>query len=164
LGSTVVPWSQLSDGAALYSPQAIWTTAYEKLSVTFVVINNREYSVLKNFMRSQESYASVRANQFIAMDLVNPPIDFLALGKSMGIPAERLNKVGDIAPAIEGVIASGRPSIRLRQYFRHNSVIQIRTRPRPGYRTGRLQVDVKVSDVCMASRATGWHLALPSAA
>ena len=101
----------VGDGAALYSPQAIWTAAHEKLPVTFVVINNREYNVLKNFMRSQAAYASVRANRFIAMDLVDPPIDFLALAKSMGVPAQRLNTVADIAPAIEAAIASGGPSI-----------------------------------------------------
>jgi benzoylformate decarboxylase len=101
----------VGDGAALYSPQAIWTAAYEKLPVTFVVINNRQYNVLKNFMRSQAGYASARANRFIAMDLADPPIDFLALAKSMGVPAQRLNTVADIAPAIEAAIASGEPSI-----------------------------------------------------
>jgi benzoylformate decarboxylase len=35
------------DGAALYSPQALWTAAHEKLPVTFVVVNNREYNILK---------------------------------------------------------------------------------------------------------------------
>jgi benzoylformate decarboxylase len=31
----------VGDGAALYSPQALWTAAYEKLPVTFIVMNNR---------------------------------------------------------------------------------------------------------------------------
>jgi benzoylformate decarboxylase len=68
--------SIVGNGAALYSPQALWTAAYEKLPVTFVVINNREYNVLKNFMKSQAHFASARANRFIAMDLVDPDIDF----------------------------------------------------------------------------------------
>ena len=89
----------VGDGGAIYSTQAMWTASYEKLPVTFVVINNREYNVLKNFIRSQAAYASVRANQFIAMDLVNPPIDFLALATSMGVSARRLNTAADIAPA-----------------------------------------------------------------
>jgi benzoylformate decarboxylase len=45
------------------------------------------------------------------MDLVDPPIDFLALAKSMGVPAQRLNTVVDIAPAIKAAIASGGPII-----------------------------------------------------
>ena len=32
----------VGDGAALYSPQALWTAAHEALPVTFVVMNNRE--------------------------------------------------------------------------------------------------------------------------
>lgn len=75
------------------------------------MINDREYNVLKNFIRSQAAYASVRANRFIAMDLVNPPIDFLALATSMSVSARRLNTVADIAPAIEAALASGGPSI-----------------------------------------------------
>nr|ALG88702.1 Benzoylformate decarboxylase [Pectobacterium carotovorum] len=37
----------VGDGAALYSPQALWTAAHEKLPVTFIVMNNFEYNVLK---------------------------------------------------------------------------------------------------------------------
>ena len=48
--------SLVGDGAAMYSPQALWTAANEDLPVTFIVINNREYNVLKNFMRSQPHY------------------------------------------------------------------------------------------------------------
>jgi benzoylformate decarboxylase len=94
------------DGAALYSPQALWTAAYEKLPVTFVVVNNREYNILKNFMKAQPRYASVRANRFIAMDLAEPTIDFLALAAAMGLPGCRVDRARDIAPAIEAGIAS----------------------------------------------------------
>ena len=34
--------SIVGDGAALYSPQALWTAAHERLPITFVVINNRD--------------------------------------------------------------------------------------------------------------------------
>jgi benzoylformate decarboxylase len=37
--------SIVGDGAALYSPQALWTAAHERLPVTFVVVNNREYNM-----------------------------------------------------------------------------------------------------------------------
>jgi benzoylformate decarboxylase len=98
--------SIVGDGAALYSPQALWTAAHEKLPVTFVVINNREYNVLKNFMKSQAHFASAQANRFIAMDLVDPDIDFLALAASMGLPACRVDGARYIAPAIAAGIAS----------------------------------------------------------
>ncbi|WP_375463633.1 thiamine pyrophosphate-binding protein [uncultured Methylobacterium sp.] len=101
----------VGDGAAMYSPQALWTAAHEKLPVTFVVINNAEYNILKTYMRSQAHYASARAGRFIAMDLTDPRIDFLALAASMGVPARRIARAGDIAAAIEAGIRSGAPNL-----------------------------------------------------
>ena len=103
--------SVVGDGAALYSPQALWTAAHEKLPVTFVVVNNGEYNILKKFMRSKPHYASGRANRFIALDITNPAIDFPALAASMGVCAQRVDRAGDIAPAIEASIASGIPNL-----------------------------------------------------
>ena len=101
----------VGDGAALYSPQALWTAAYEQLPVTFVVMNNREYNILKNFMRSQPHFTSARENRFIAMDIDNPPIDFQALAASMGVEATQVTSVGDIASAVEAGIKSGKPNL-----------------------------------------------------
>ena len=95
----------VGDGAAMYSPQALWTAAHERLPVTFVVVNNGEYNILKNFMRSQTNYLSARSQRFIAMDLRDPAIDFAALARSMGVPARRVTAAADIAPAIEAGIA-----------------------------------------------------------
>ncbi len=89
--------SIVGDAAALYSPQALWTAARENLPVTFVVVNNREYNILKDFMKAQPNYASVRANRFIALDLVEPAIDFLALANAMGVPARRIDRACDVA-------------------------------------------------------------------
>jgi benzoylformate decarboxylase len=103
--------SIVGDGAALYSPQALWTAAHERLPVTFVVINNREYNILKRFMRSQPHYASARANRFIAMDIIDPAVDFLALAASMGVPAQRIDRAAEIAPALEAAISFGAPNL-----------------------------------------------------
>lgn len=103
--------SLAGDGAALYSPQALWTAAHEKLPVTFVVMNNREYNILKNFMRSRKDYLAARTNRFIAMDLEQPRIDFQALATALGVPARQVTNAADIAPAIEAAIDSGRPNL-----------------------------------------------------
>jgi benzoylformate decarboxylase len=103
--------SLIGDGAALYSPQAIWTAAYEKLPVTFVVMNNREYNILKNFMKAQPAYLSARRNRFIAMEIENPAIDYLALAAAMGVPAQRIERAADIAGAVAAGIRSGRPNL-----------------------------------------------------
>ncbi|MQT11316.1 thiamine pyrophosphate-binding protein [Segnochrobactrum spirostomi] len=101
----------VGDGAAMYSPQALWTAAREKLPVTFVVMNNREYNILKNFMKAQTDYLSAKSNRFIAMDLVDPAIDFLALARSMGVPARRAESVADIGALVEAGIKSGLPNL-----------------------------------------------------
>jgi benzoylformate decarboxylase len=101
----------VGDGAALYSPQALWTAAHEKLPVTFVVMNNREYNILKNFLKRQTGYLSTRTNHFIAMDITDPPIDFLALATSYGLPSTRITRPQHIAPAIEAAIATGLPNL-----------------------------------------------------
>ncbi|MGR7304878.1 thiamine pyrophosphate-binding protein [Klebsiella aerogenes] len=97
----------VGDGAALYSPQALWTAAHEKLPITFVIMNNREYNILKNFMRSQKDYNAAKTGQFIAMDIINPTIDYQALAKSFGLPSIRIEKSCDIAEAINAGIKSG---------------------------------------------------------
>jgi benzoylformate decarboxylase len=101
----------VGDGAALYSPQALWTAAHEALPVTFVVMNNREYNVLKNFMKGQQNYLSARERRFIAMDIDNPAIDYTALARSFGLSARRVTRARDVAPAIEAGLACGRANV-----------------------------------------------------
>jgi benzoylformate decarboxylase len=51
------------------------------------------------------------AHRLIAMDIVDPAIDFPALAASMGLPARRVERAADIAPAIEAGISSGVPNL-----------------------------------------------------
>lgn len=101
----------VGDGSAMYSPQALWTAAHEQLPVTFVVMNNGEYNILKNYARNQAHYRSAGTNRFIGMDINNPAIDFLALAASMGVAARRVERASDIAAAVEDGIRSGRPNL-----------------------------------------------------
>jgi benzoylformate decarboxylase len=103
--------SLVGDGAAMYSPQALWTAANEDLPVTFVVVNNLEYNVLKNFMRSHPDYLSARTGRYIGMDLHDPPIDFQALATSMGVPACRVTEAAQIGDAVTAAIASRKPRL-----------------------------------------------------
>jgi benzoylformate decarboxylase len=45
------------------------------------------------------------------MDITDPLIDYLGLARSMGVPATRVEKAGDIAGAIEAGIRSGVPNL-----------------------------------------------------
>jgi benzoylformate decarboxylase len=54
----------------MYSPQALWTAIHEDLPAVFIVMNNREYNILKKIMRSQPHYTSTQTRKFIAMDML----------------------------------------------------------------------------------------------
>jgi len=97
----------IGDGASLYSPQALWTAARERLPVTFVLMNNRKYGILKTYRKAQEHAAS----RFMGLDLVNPTIDFIALATSMGVSAHRVERAADIAGAVETRVGSDGPSL-----------------------------------------------------
>jgi benzoylformate decarboxylase len=45
------------------------------------------------------------------MDIVKPPIDYLAMATFLGVSARRVDRAADIAGAIEAGIASGRPNL-----------------------------------------------------
>lgn len=103
--------SLVGDGAAMYSPQALWTAMKEKLPVTFIVINNKEYNVLKNFMRSQTHYNAAKSNKFIAMDIQDPAIDFQSLAKSMGMQSQQIKDAKEIQSTVSRAIESNEPNL-----------------------------------------------------
>ncbi|MEY2459180.1 MAG: benzoylformate decarboxylase, partial [Acidimicrobiaceae bacterium] len=100
----------VGDGSAMYSPQALWTAAHEGLPVVFAVVNNRQYLILKNNLRGMAG-DSVRNDRFVAMDIVDPPIDYLALAQSMGVDATLVEKAHDVGDAVRSALESGRPHL-----------------------------------------------------
>jgi acetolactate synthase-1/2/3 large subunit len=76
-----------ADGSAMYTVQALWTQAREKLDVTTVVLSNRKYQILLGEL------ANVGANPgrtaLDMMDLGNPDIDWPRLAGSLGVEAAR---------------------------------------------------------------------------
>jgi benzoylformate decarboxylase len=100
----------VGDGSAMYSPQALWSAAHENLPVVFAVVNNRQYLILKNNLRGMGG-DSVRRGRFVAMDIDEPPIDYLALARSMGVDATLVEKAHDVADAVRIALDSGRPHL-----------------------------------------------------
>ena len=89
----------IGDGAAMYSPQALWNAANLKLDITFVVFNNSEYGVLKNYLRAVQTNPATKDN-FIGMDINSPAIDFQFLASSMDVAFEKVEKARDIEAVI----------------------------------------------------------------
>jgi benzoylformate decarboxylase len=100
----------VGDGSAMYSPQALWTAAHERLPVLFAVVNNRQYLILKNYLRAMAG-DTVRTGNFVAMDIVEPPVDYVGLARSMGVDATLVEKAHDVGDAVQAAIDSGRPHL-----------------------------------------------------
>lgn len=96
----------VGDGSAMYSIQALWTAAHKKLPITYVIPNNRSYRILKERLVSFR-----KTDKFIGMDFTDPPIDFVTLAQSMGVPARRITDPADVGPALRESIASGGPRL-----------------------------------------------------
>ncbi|MHA4869544.1 acetolactate synthase large subunit [Duganella sp. PWIR1] len=76
----------VGDGSAMYTIQSLWTQAREGLNVTTIIFANNSYAILK------AEYANMGAGapgpQALAMiDIDKPRIDWLAMARSMGVPA-----------------------------------------------------------------------------
>jgi benzoylformate decarboxylase len=100
----------VGDGSALYSPQALWSAVHEKTPVVFVVLNNGEYGILKEFMLNQPQY-NAQKHGFLAMDIRDPRIDFQQLAASMGVPAQKIGSKTEISGAVESALASGKSQL-----------------------------------------------------
>jgi thiamine pyrophosphate-dependent acetolactate synthase large subunit-like protein len=100
----------VGDGSAMYSPQALWTAAAEDLPVVFCVVNNRQYLILKNALR-QRGGPTVATQRYVGMDLADPPVDFVALASSMGVPATMVEKATDVGDAVRSALSAGGPHL-----------------------------------------------------
>ena len=82
----------IGDGSAMYGIQALWTAAQSKLPMTILIVNNGGYLALKHM-----------GELFQMQDLVGvdvPGIDFVALARSLGCDAARVDK----AENLDGVL------------------------------------------------------------
>lgn len=98
----------VGDGSAMYSPQALWTAAHLNLPVVFAIANNRQYLILKNFLMRMGG-ASAKSGRMIGMDIIDPPVDYVALGRSMGVDGALVEMAKDVPAALEAALAARRP-------------------------------------------------------
>ena len=82
------------DGGAMYTLQALWTQAREKLDVTTVIFANRAYAIL-NVELSRVGALNVGPKALSMLDLRNPDLDFVKLAEGMGVEASRAETLED---------------------------------------------------------------------
>lgn len=103
------------DGSSMYSIQSLWTAANHKLPLTFVIVNNGGYRIIK-----QRLLAFHGDDHYVGMDFVDPPVDFTALARSLGLKAIRITDPQELKGAMTS--AFSRPGAKLIEVVVSNSV------------------------------------------
>jgi benzoylformate decarboxylase len=100
----------LGDGAALYGIQGLWTAAHHRIPVTFIVCNNAQYQILKH-CGDVMPLPNMAAKQYLAMDLVRPEIDFVALSRSLGVEARRITEPEELSECVRESLSGDKPQL-----------------------------------------------------
>ncbi len=84
-----------ADGAGMYSVQALWTQAREKLDVINVVFANRVYKILHGELLNVGAQPGPASNELF--DLARPEIDWVSLAGSLGLEGRRVETLEGFA-------------------------------------------------------------------
>jgi acetolactate synthase-1/2/3 large subunit len=100
----------IGDGTAMYTVQALWTMAREKLNVTSIIFNNASYSVLNVELErvgAEEPGPKAKSQ----LDLKGPVLNFSQLGQGMGVHAVRATTTEAFVSALEYALAHPGPHL-----------------------------------------------------
>ncbi|MFP5382775.1 MAG: acetolactate synthase large subunit [Gammaproteobacteria bacterium] len=100
----------IGDGTSMYTIQALWTMAREKLDVTTIIFNNATYSVL-NIEIERVGAVEVGAKAKSQLDIGSPVLDFARLAQGMGVHGVRVGTTDELVKALE--YALGHPGPHL---------------------------------------------------
>lgn len=93
----------MGDGSFQYSLQALYTAVQRNARVVFVVMQNHEYAILKNFAELEET------PNVPGLDL--PGIDIEALAKGYGAPSRLAKTATEVTDAVAEALARPGPSV-----------------------------------------------------
>jgi benzoylformate decarboxylase len=88
----------------MYSITALWTAAHHRIPVTYVMLSNRAYRILKLNMLEYLGPAA-RGREFVAMDLHEPELRFDLLASAMGVPSRRVDRPEELGPVLREAVA-----------------------------------------------------------
>ncbi|MFI4976886.1 MAG: acetolactate synthase large subunit [Caulobacterales bacterium] len=89
-----------ADGSAMYTVQALWTQAREKLDVTTVILSNRKYQILLGELANVGANPGRTALEM--MDLGNPDLNWQKMAEGMGVEAARTDTADGFADLLAG--------------------------------------------------------------
>lgn len=96
------------DGSAMYSAQALWTIAREKLDVTVLVFANRAYRILlEEMQRATGNEPIAPAAALLRID--DPALCWVSMAKSLGIKSSVATKLDTLRATLVSVFAQPGP-------------------------------------------------------
>ena len=98
------------DGGAMYTLQALWTQAREKLDVVTVICANHAYAIL-NVELTRVGANNAGPKALSMLDIGHPDLDWVALARGMGVEAERARDCTEFARAFEDAVKSKGPRL-----------------------------------------------------
>lgn len=96
------------DGAGMYTLQALWTMAREKLPIVSVVFANRNYRIL-NIEMARTGAGNVGKTAMEMLSLDNPSLDWVKLAEGQGVKAISVNTSESFDEALEMAFAANEP-------------------------------------------------------
>lgn len=76
-----------ADGSALYTVQALWTQARERLDITTVILSNRRYAILDAELAAVGAAPGPASRALF--DLANPAMDWVRIANGFGVEGAR---------------------------------------------------------------------------
>jgi benzoylformate decarboxylase len=93
----------IGEGSAQYAIQALWTAAAYEVPVTFLVLRNDEYAILKWFGMLEDIVGAP------GLDL--PALDCAAVARGYGVSSRVVDGVDELGAALTQAFASERPEL-----------------------------------------------------
>jgi len=99
-----------SDGAGMYTNQALWTMARESLDIVTLVFANRTYEILKGELRAVGAGEPGRKARDM-LEIGRPDLDWVSLAKAQGVPGVRVNDLDALAREMGGALKERGPRL-----------------------------------------------------
>src|SRR4051794_6474365 len=93
----------LGEGSAQYAVTGFWTAAAYRVPVTFLVLRNEEYAILKWFAELESVTGAP------GLDL--PALDCVSVASAYGVPSRRVDGADELRDALSEGIAAGAPRL-----------------------------------------------------
>ncbi len=99
-----------ADGSGLYTVQALWTMAREKLDVVTVLINNSRYAIL-NIELQRVGAQNPGPKAMSLLDLGNPDMSWTQIAEGFGVPAVKVTTAEEFDKAFADAMAEKGPRL-----------------------------------------------------